>query len=683
MATCKWNPGINSYNPYAVLTVTESSYNVANNTSVVAWDLKLYRPSSISSSAQKDFKVIINGSTVKSGTTTIGGSGTKTIASGTTTISHNSDGAKTISFSFNLEVSITWSGKATGDASASGSLKLTTIPRATTPIASASSVNIGDSVTFTLNRASTSFTHKLTYKFGTLTGTIGTGLTTSTTWTVPSSFAEQIPNATSGTCTITCTTYNGSSTVGTKSITITLKVKSSVVPTVTLTFRDLNTLVAERFADYAKGLSRLEITASGTGASGSTIKSYSISANGVTYNTAKATTGLLSESGTMTIKVTVTDSRGRTGSKTASVYVFDYAKPYVDTFTVVRCDADGTENDEGANAKVVLVGGVTNIPGNTATYKVQYKRTEDDSYTAQVLDVTSLTVNKTVIIKNIDTEATYDFRAVVADPFNEVYAIGSLSTAFTLVDYHSSGQGISFGKVATEPNKADFDLQIIPRKGFNNILLTPETNLNDVVKPNIYYGENVDAYNYLNCPINSGTFTLEVASAGDEGQLRQIFTVCSKTNPIKYERFYYGSAWGEWMLVPTFALLNRVFGMSYNLDVTLTKGTNYTSVSGDAYLVGNLLRCNISATRSSAVSGNVANELVATFKITHGGKIAGILHTTFGNGATGHIASFYTTNLKEYDDYLTFDVQLSATGGNLTELSTFFTMPITLNLIKF
>lgn len=569
MATCKWNPGINSYNPYAILTVTESSYSVANNTSVVAWDLKLYRPSPISSSASKDYKVVINGATVKSGTTTIGGSGTKTIASGTTTISHNSDGAKTISFSFNLEVSITWSGKATGNASASGSLKLTTIPRATTPTASASSVNIGDSVTFTLNRASTAFTHRLTYKFGSLTGTIGTDLTTSKAWTVPTSFATAIPNSTSGTCTITCTTYNGSSTVGTKSITITLKVKSSVVPTVTFTVKEAVTNVADILGVYVKGLSKLKIDAVGVGASGSKVTTFKISVNGVTYNTAGVTTGLLSKSGSMDIRVTVTDSRGRTGSAIKTITVYDYVKPYVNTFNVVRCDADGTENDEGANAKVVLRGGVANLSSNRATYKIQYKLTEDDSYTTQVLDVTSLTVNETVIINNIDTEETYDFRVIVSDPFNEVKEINSLSTAFTLVDYHSSGRGLSFGKVATERDKADFNLQIIPRKGFENITLEPNADLNDIITPNTYVSVDKNATTYLNSPVKSGTFILEVATAGDEGQVLQTVTYTNKAGFRVWKRFYYGSTWGEWYQVYT-AAGNLLWSGGYYMSASQT-----------------------------------------------------------------------------------------------------------------
>ena len=117
MASITYNPGINSVNPTVTLTVTQTSQSVANNTSTVNYSLVINRPSAISSNASKSFSITINGSTVKSGTTTIGGSGSKTIASGTTTISHNADGTKSINFSFSLTMNISRNGRYIGTAS--------------------------------------------------------------------------------------------------------------------------------------------------------------------------------------------------------------------------------------------------------------------------------------------------------------------------------------------------------------------------------------------------------------------------------------------------------------------------------------------------------------------------------------------------------------------------------------
>ena len=82
--------------PYCTLSVTQSSQNIANNSSTVSYSLVLHRPSAISSSATKKWSCTING-TVHSGSGTIGGSGNKTLLSGTQTISHNQDGTKSLS----------------------------------------------------------------------------------------------------------------------------------------------------------------------------------------------------------------------------------------------------------------------------------------------------------------------------------------------------------------------------------------------------------------------------------------------------------------------------------------------------------------------------------------------------------------------------------------------------------
>lgn len=88
---------------------------------------------------------------------------------------------------------------------------------------------MGSATTISISRASSSFTHTLTYSFGSATGTITTKATsTSVSWTPALALANQIPSTTSGTCTITCDTYNGSTKIGTKTCTLTLTVPVSV-----------------------------------------------------------------------------------------------------------------------------------------------------------------------------------------------------------------------------------------------------------------------------------------------------------------------------------------------------------------------------------------------------------------------------------------------------------------------
>ena len=93
---------------------------------------------------------------------------------------------------------------------------------------------MGSATTISITRASSSFTHTLSYSFGSTSGTIATKTTsTSVSWTPALTLANQIPNALTGTCTITCETYNGSTKIGSKTCTLTLTVPSSVKPTIT------------------------------------------------------------------------------------------------------------------------------------------------------------------------------------------------------------------------------------------------------------------------------------------------------------------------------------------------------------------------------------------------------------------------------------------------------------------
>jgi len=114
--------------PYGVLTVTETATSTANNTSTLSINLVLKRPSSISSSATKTASATING-TKYTWSGTVGGSGDKTLISKTQTVTHNTDGTKSISISASIDLNISWGGSSIGTISASGTMALTNIPR--------------------------------------------------------------------------------------------------------------------------------------------------------------------------------------------------------------------------------------------------------------------------------------------------------------------------------------------------------------------------------------------------------------------------------------------------------------------------------------------------------------------------------------------------------------------------
>ena len=674
-----------------------SDQSVDNNTSKVKWTLTLIAGTygRISSTASKDWSVTVNGEKY-SGTNKIGisNNSTLTLASGTTTIKHSDDGTKKFNYSFSQEFAITFSDSYIGTKSGSGNGTLTTIPRKST--LSVANGTLNTKQTLTVTRQSDSFTHTITYTCGNASGTICTKSTDTTLdFTPPLSLASQNTTGTSVSIKYAITTYNGNTNIGSNSYTKTCSIPSNVKPSCELSVEDASGHYST-YGAYIKGQSKFKVTVTPTLAYDSAIKSYSATANGVRYTSADFTTDVLTSSGALSISATVTDARGRSGTATATATVLDYSTARITLLKVKRCVSltDGTEDIGGEFCQVTFSAVVSSLNDlNSASYLLEYKKTSQDDSEYQKIYLTDFKnvyeVAEGTYIFAADSGSSYDVRITVTDNITHDTQPTALSTGEVMEHWRADGKGMGFGKIGEVENGADFGWKIKPNKGFINILLPPETDINNVIAPNIYYGENAATYNYVHCPISEGTFTLEVRSAGNDGQLHQVLTVCSKTNPLKYERFYHSSAtgeplsWGEWLLIPTFAQLTRIFGAAYSLEITATKGTNYSSVEATAYIIGNSLRCSITATRTSAVNGDIVNEIVATLKINHGGKIKGCFNASFGNGATGGVASFCTTETTRDDTFVTTKVQLTAAGANLTTMSAFFVMPITLNLEAF
>ena len=541
---------------YVRLAWAESSQNIANNTTTISYTLSIYRSSSINSSTAKDYSITINGVKVASGTTTIGGSGTKNIKTGTTTITHTADGSKTFSYSFSQEIGITWSGSAIGTITGSGNGTLDTIPRATTPTLSASSVNMGASITISTPRASSSFTHTLTYKFGNASGTIASSVATSQAWTVPLSLASQIPNATSGTCTITCQTYNGSTLIGSKTVTFTANVPSTVVPSISsVTVADTNSAYATQFGALVQGKSKAKFTITAAGSYSSTISTYKTVIEGKTYTGATPTTAVLSGSGNITATITVTDSRGRTASTTKTVAVVAYSAPKITSFSVIRSNADGTANNEGTYAAVTAAFSIAAVNNkNTSSYTIDYKLISATTWTT-LKTGTGYTFNQKVISGAVfSVDSTYDIRLTVNDYFGKAQAIVDLSTAFTLIDFNDNGKAMAFGKVSEKTEGVEFGIKAFFNKGEapnGAIDLATNADLNTILDEGYYTVPNTTiSATIKNKPVtNTSTAAIQVLKGGNTDQKIQIYYRGEKTNAEIWERHYYQSSWGEWVCI--------------------------------------------------------------------------------------------------------------------------------------
>lgn len=333
---------------------------------------------------------------------------------------------------------------------ASGSFTLTTIPRASS--VSMPSATMGSAATITISRASSSFTHTLTYAFGNATGTIVSKTSsTSVSWTPPLTLANQVPSAVSGTGTITCTTYNGSTSIGTKTCTLTLSVPSSVKPTMSsLTATRVDETVPSSWEIYVQSKSKATLTINGAaGSYGSTISSYSITGGGYSGTSSTLTTGLLNSSGAITFTAKVTDSRGRTSDEaTVTISVVSYTPPSFSSYSSQRCLSSGTLDDEGTYIKGSVAYSYALCSNkNTLTRSTYYKKTTDTVW----IDASASFTSGTAFLfggGKLSTDYSYDIKYTIADAFTSISVYDVVTTAAVVMDFKAGGRGVSVGKVS-------------------------------------------------------------------------------------------------------------------------------------------------------------------------------------------------------------------------------------------
>lgn len=430
------------------------SKNVSANTSTVTCKLYLVNDWSLNISGRSDNTCTIDGSAQTFSSPAISSTGTHLLGTVSRTVNHASDGGKSLTISAVFQIRATLSGTYYGTITASANITLDSIPRASS--VSAGNMMMGTAGKINISRASSSFTHTLAYSFGNTSGTIATKTTaTSVSWTPSLSLANQIPNATSGTCTITCTTYNGNTNIGSKTCTFSLSVPASVKPTISsLSASRIDGEVPSTWGIYVQTKSKVKLTINGAaGSYGSTIKSYSITGGGYSGSASTLTTGFLNNSGTITFKATVTDSRGRVSAEASvSITVTAYSPPYFNSSLSQRCLSNGTLDDDGTYIHALVSFGYSSCGGkNTLKTSVQYKQVSATQWTdagVTFVSNTAFTYGK----GQISTETSYDVRYTLEDAFSTISIQEIVSTAAVVMDFKSGGKGVAIGKVSERDN---------------------------------------------------------------------------------------------------------------------------------------------------------------------------------------------------------------------------------------
>ena len=381
------------------------------------------------------------------------------LLSGSFTVGTDTNGNRNLAFSgqFQFETTAT-SGKSSG----SQTFALDQKAMASTISSVTQNVTVGSSggaVTVNISRKSTAYTHTVKWTFGSHTAT-QTGRTTSASYTIPASWLSAIPNAASGTGTVTVTTFNGSTQIGTAataSFTITAGVNPSI-GSVSVAAR--GTAYSAGVSGYIAGYSTALITASNVaGVNGSTIKKVEFIRDGAvlssnTTPTYTYTTGTLTGT-SATFSVRVTDSRGRTATKSASaVTIQAYSLPAI-TANAFRSNSSGTATADGTYIRITASATATPSANSITALTYATKATTASSYSSEA------NVGSGVTKSGFSNTTSYDVRVKATDKLGGVaYKYFTIPTAEYTMDFKVGGKGVAFGKVAETDELVDSEWDI-------------------------------------------------------------------------------------------------------------------------------------------------------------------------------------------------------------------------------
>ena len=244
---------------------------------------------------------------------------------------HNSDGSKSISISARANghaasYGPSNSSESSGDCTASGTISLDTIPRASK--VSATNSDIGSTSTITVSRYSTSFKHTVSFSCPGISDTVIESNSEASVipWTVPDRIYATIPAAKYATVTITCRTYSKDTgaLIG-EPTTATMKAianEEECKPTVYGTVTDVNSTTVS-LTGNAKTIIRYKSTAS-CKIDATAKNSASISAQYVNGVSIPSGTVEIQNSEAVSFAFSATDSRGYPASALVEPTVIPY-----------------------------------------------------------------------------------------------------------------------------------------------------------------------------------------------------------------------------------------------------------------------------------------------------------------------------------------------------------------------
>lgn len=451
-----------SYGRYVklVLEVNEIATSIEANTSTLSWSLKLMPDTSYAWDFNNESlaEVEIAGQTVHSAYHSFDtrNGAIAYLANGTTTVPHDEDGNKSIQIWARMtHVSdfgdINWF---------SGTMTLTSIPRASQISDTALEGNrqLGSEHTLTITKKADKFTHQVWYRvFGSDWIDLGKNHGHIVKFTPPLTLAQHSPNSSEGKLDICVRTYDGNTQIGNDvySNGWYFSVPGSVQPTIgNFIASERSTKVAQILGSghYLQDASTINLAiVNAQGAYGSQIVNAEIMLDGEKQSGITATFHA-KKAGRLVATAKVTDSRGRTATRSLSINVISYSSPKIIAFLPART---GNSTNKGVSAQVITNVKAVSLNGqnkNKYTLKIEYSERNANRWTKvhETVETTEQITRNISCGEFYDLTKSYDIRLTISDQFsNSISATQTISTSSVLMSWGVDNIGI--GKV---PEKA-------------------------------------------------------------------------------------------------------------------------------------------------------------------------------------------------------------------------------------
>lgn len=589
---------------YLNVYIDPGAQNIATNTTVVNWRITVSRAGAYytyNENGDSTLSLDLNGGRVHTSNPRWRTSGEEfQMASGSTTVGHNADGTKSFSFSamFNPNNGLH------GVITVSGNISLATIPRSSS--VSVGSGVIGSAVTININRQSSSFKHTIRYAWGNKSGTIASNVDTSTTWTIPLDFANDIPNSTSWTGTIYVDTYSGSTKTGTQSTTLTASVPTSVKPTFSgVTLTDLNTAVRSMLTgnNFLQFISNIQVTFNGaSGAYSSSITGYKaeiVEKNQAT-NSNGGSLGMMNFNGSATIRASVVDSRGRwSDTIDVTINVIEYFAPIL-SFSALRTRETPNIVQVVRNTKIAPIT-LSGSQKNVMTLAFKVAPLGSTSYTADTgpasgswTTIASLTNSPANLAGYYPANKSFTIIGTLSDKFTSVEFSATVATESVVMSYDKDGR-VGIGKIAENGPAGSLDVAGDIYAGGKQIQqhqLTTDSGRAFLHEANFDFNVNlINVQVACDQPLNGpsvGTglneFYVDIIGESDNYLMQR---AVQKGTGRTFVRTRHGDTWSPWVEM---ALTNHPMlqekplrtitqGMPYGLNATITRKDNLVTIT--------------------------------------------------------------------------------------------------------